>query len=304
MRVVELGGGGGLIWGFGAFAVLAVLGACLIVVQGVLRQQGKARRGGLSVLAVWTACGTPIVAAALFFGRQIDQVAIADDGGWSLRNGVGIELGRIAGEELRTVETSSWVETSHRADRVEHPYWMGSLEVETEDGRTYDLTTSDMDVWSRLGYDPDSPCKPEVHRDGARFPPHTYTRRGPSCPSGPPGADPGPGGPGAAGEPVFALWPKDGWWYPAVALRTEGDRSEVAWSDGTTTWRRRGQELGDRRLPASAHLEADAGAKGRYFPCTVKQALGAGRYVVEYADSSTETVGDAQLRFRPPGAAP
>ncbi len=299
MRVVAItDGGAGAIWFFGFFVLVAVLGFAVIVFKGMGSAAGgrDADRGlVMKIAGIWLVGSAAFVAGFLMFWGELSEIHIEDDGTWALRNAVGFELGAIGGGVERSVELQ-WL----TPDEIDHheglsPHQPAELTVQPVGGEVFEvyIDAGAAGVLERLGYAPGGPCADP--KNPQEFPRHTFTKRGPWCPR-PERLKPA----AKQGEPVFALWSKDGWWYPARAVRSEAGRAEVAYADGSKEWRKKRAEFGARALPSVAHLQADWEGKGKYFPCVVEGELAAGRYAVEYADGSKEEVSDERLRFQLP----
>lgn len=305
MRTVAItDGGAGAIGFFGFFALVAVLGFGLIVLKALLpaTRGSDADRGfAMKIAGVWLLGSAAFVGGYFMVWGELSEIRIGDDGTWSLRNPVGYELGALGGGVERSVRTQ-WL-TPDEIDQHESvaPHQPARLTATTVAGELFEVhvDAGATGVFDRLGYAPGGPCADPS--DQQHFPRHTYTKRGPWCPqTGGAASTPSPAAP-PAGEPVFSIWSKDGWWYPARAGARDAARgAEVTYSDGSKEWRSPTSEFGPRKLPPVAHLQADWAGKGKYFPCVVEASLGAGRYEVQYADGSAEKVTDERLRFRLP----
>ena len=241
MRTVAItDGGAGGIWFFGFFVVVALMGFLVIVLKGMTSAAGgsDAERGlVMKIAAAWLVGSAAFVAGYLLFWGQLSEIVIEDDGTWALRNAVGFELGAVGGGVERSAQVQ-WLELDEiHPDETLSPYrhQPAELVLTTVAGEVFEvyMDAGASGVLERLGYAAGGPCADP--NDGLVFPTHTFTKRGPWCPS-PERNSPERNRPAArAGEPVFALWSTDGWWYPARAVRSEASRAEVVYLDGRSS---------------------------------------------------------------------
>lgn len=108
---------------FGLWSLSALAGVCLLcaVACAVLALSGKVgMRRGLSIASVVLFAGAAVAGGLVRRDlMRFHTLAVADDGTWSVRNGLGVELARYAPQARRTVHfrseylqgRSSWYRT-------------------------------------------------------------------------------------------------------------------------------------------------------------------------------------------------
>jgi hypothetical protein len=90
----------------------------------------------------------------------------------------------------------------------------------------------------------------------------------------------------SVGQPVFARWAPDGWWYPGFIDQIDGERYHVAFSDGDSAWVT-GQEITNSTVFDGHAVAVKWQSNGKYYPAVIQRRQGNSVSVI-YDDGTVE----------------